>query len=202
MQPFKKEEGLAVPYDQDDVDTDQIIPASFLKRVERTGFGDALFFSKRYRADGAADPDFVLNQPRYQAATILVAGRNFGCGSSREHAPWALRDYGFKAIIAPSFADIFTNNCAQIGLLTVVLPEERVRQMLADAQANEGYQVIVDLDRQRVTDPYGRVDAFEIDAFRKHCLLNGLDSIALTLQHQQDIVRYERARPSWLPATV
>ena len=203
MKPFKREEGLAVPYDKANVDTDEIIPASFLKRVERTGFGEALFFAKRFNADGSPNPDFVLNEPRYRGATILVAGPNFGCGSSREHAPWALEDYGFRAIVAPSFADIFTNNCAQIGLLNVVLPEDRVRRLLDDTKAREGYQLAIDLERQTVTDPFGQVDHFEIDPFRKHCLLNGLDAISLTMQHEDDIRRYETERQRhapWLPA--
>ncbi len=199
MEAFKKEEGVVLPLDQTDVDTDMIIPAEFLKRVERTGFGQALFFAKRFKADGTPNPDFILNKPQYAGASILVAGRNFGCGSSREHAPWALQDYGFKAIIAPSFADIFTNNCAQIGLLTVTLPEERVREILDAAATKEGYQISVDLEKQEVLDPFGRVDTFQIDPFKKYCLLNGLDSIGLTLQHEADITAYEAKRPHWMP---
>lgn len=200
MKPFVREEGLAVPYDKPNVDTDEIIPAEYLKRVERTGFGQFLFFAKRFLPDGRPNPDFVLNQPRYKSANILIAGPNFGCGSSREHAPWALEDYGFRAIIAPSFADIFTNNCAQIGLLNVILPEDRVRQMLKDAAGREGYQVAIDLQAQTVTDPFGRVDRFEMDQFRKYRLLNGLDSIGLTLQHEGDIRAYEAKREDWRPA--
>ncbi|HEX6512634.1 MAG TPA: 3-isopropylmalate dehydratase small subunit [Chloroflexota bacterium] len=202
MRPFKKEEGLVVPYDKANVDTDEIIPASWLKRVERTGFGQGLFYAKRFKADGSPNPDFILNKPRYQGANILLAGPNFGCGSSREHAPWALDDYGFRAIIAPSFADIFTNNCAQIGLLNVVLPEERVKAMMRDAEDREGYQVAIDLEHQTVTDPYGKVDHFDIDGFRKHCYLNGLDAIGLTLKHQRNIDQYESTRAKrfpWLP---
>ncbi len=202
MRPFKKEEGLAAPYDKANVDTDEIIPAEYLKRIERTGFGQFLFFAKRFLPDGSPNPDFVLNQPRYQNASILVAGPNFGCGSSREHAPWALEDYGFRAIIAPSFADIFTNNCAQIGLLNVVLPEDRVNQILRDIAGREGYQIAIDLEQQAVTDPFGRVDRFEMDAFRKHCLLNGLDAIGLTMQHEDAIRDFESRRQSrapWLP---
>jgi 3-isopropylmalate/(R)-2-methylmalate dehydratase small subunit len=199
MVPFKKEEGVVMPYDKPNVDTDEIIPAEFLKRVERSGFGQFLFYAKRFNADGSPNEDFILNQPRYEGAKILVAGPNFGCGSSREHAPWALEDYGFRAVIAPSFADIFTNNCAQIGLLNVVLPEDRIRKMLDDAAAREGYTVAIDLEAQTVTDPFGHVDHFEIDPVRKHRLLNGLDSIGLTLQHEQDIARYESQRPGWLP---
>lgn len=203
MRAFVREEGLVAPYDKPNVDTDEIIPAEFLKRIERTGFGQFLFFAKRLNADGSPNPDFVLNQPRYKGASILVAGPNFGCGSSREHAPWALEDYGFRAIIAPSFADIFTNNCAQIGLLNVVLPEERTRQILRDVEAREGYTIDIDLDKQTVADPFGHVDHFDIDPFRKHCYLNGLDAIALTLQHEDAIETYEQRRSQqmpWLPA--
>ena len=199
MDPFKKHTGVVVPFDQADVDTDLIIPARYLKRIERTGYGQFLFYSKRFRDDGTPNPDFVLNRPQFREGTVLVAGRNFGCGSSREHAPWALQDYGFKVAIAPSFADIFANNAAQIGLLTVVLPEERVRQLLDTAGAREGYQLTVDLEAQSVTDGFGRKDAFQIDAFKKHCLLNGLDAIGLTLQHEAEIARFEAGRPAWMP---
>src|SRR5579864_8752457 len=162
MRAFVREEGVVAPYDKPNVDTDEIIPAEFLKRIERTGFGQFLFFAKRLNPDGSPNPDFVLNEPRYKGASILVAGPNFGCGSSREHAPWALEDYGFRAIIAPSFADIFTNNCAQIGLLNVVLPEERTKQILSDIEAREGYTMAIDLEKQTVTDPFGHVDHFEM----------------------------------------
>lgn len=199
MDAFKKHTGVVVPFDQADVDTDLIVPARYLKGIARTGYGQYLFYSKRFRDDGTANPDFVLNRPQFREGTVLVAGRNFGCGSSREHAPWALQDYGFKVIVAPSFADIFANNAAQIGLLTVVLPEERVRQILDTASTREGYQLTVDLEAQTVTDGFGRADAFEIDAFRKHCLLNGLDAIGLTLQHEVEIARFEAGRPAWMP---
>jgi 3-isopropylmalate/(R)-2-methylmalate dehydratase small subunit len=202
MKPFTKEEGLVAPYDKANVDTDEIIPAEYLKRIERTGFGQFLFYAKRFNKDGSPNPDFVLNQPRYQGASILVAGPNFGCGSSREHAPWALEDYGFRAIIAPSFADIFTNNCAQIGLLNVVLPEDRVKQILRDVEAREGYTMAIDLENQTVTDPFGHVDRFDIDPFRKHCYLNGLDAIGITLQHEDAIRKFEvqrSRRMPWLP---
>jgi 3-isopropylmalate/(R)-2-methylmalate dehydratase small subunit len=199
MMPFKQHAGVVVPFDRSDVDTDLIIPARFLKRIERTGYGQFLFASKRYRGDGTPDPDFVLNRPEYREGTVLVAGRNFGCGSSREHAPWALQEYGFRVVIAPSFGEIFANNAAQIGLLTVTLPEERVRQILDMAAEREGYQLAVDLESQTVTDGFGRRDSFEIDAFKKHCLLNGLDAIGLTLQHEAEIVRFEAARPAWMP---
>jgi len=199
MEPFRTHNGVVVPFGANDVNTDLIVPARYLKRVERTGYGDVLFYSLRYGADGTPNPDFVLNKPQYRDGTILVAGRNFGCGSSREHAPWALQDYGFKAVIAPSFADIFAGNCAQIGMLTIVLPEARVREMLDAAETREGYQITVDLARQTVTDAFGRTDRFEIDPFKKHCLLNGLDPIGLTLQHEDEIGAYEATRAAWMP---
>ncbi len=199
MKPFKTHTGVVVPFDRADVDTDTITPAQFLKRVERTGYGDVLFFSLRYRSDGTPDPEFVLNKPAYRDGTVLVTGRNFGCGSSREHAAWALQEYGFTVVIAPSFADIFANNAAQIGLLTVVLPEARVRQMLDVAASREGYQVTVDLENQTVTDAFGHRDRFEIDAFKKDCFLRGLDAIGLTLRHETEIARFEAARPGWTP---
>ena len=199
MEPFRTHAGVVVPFDRTDVDTDLIVPARYLKRIDRTGYGQLLFHSKRFLPDGAPDPEFVLNQPQYQGSTILVAGRNFGCGSSREHAAWALQDYGFKVIVAPSFADIFANNAAQIGLLTVVLPEERVRQIMEVAGTREGYHLTVDLEAQTVTDGFGRRDRFEIDAFKKHCLLNGLDAIGITLRHEAEIARFEAGRPAWMP---
>jgi 3-isopropylmalate/(R)-2-methylmalate dehydratase small subunit len=199
MDPFRAHTGVVVPFDQADVDTDLIIPARYLKRIERTGYGEFLFYSKRFRADGTPDPEFVLNQPQFREGTVLVAGRNFGCGSSREHAPWALQDYGFRVIVAPSFADIFSNNAAQIGLLTIVLPEERIRQVIDTASTREGYQLTIDLEAQTITDGFGRKDTFEIDAFKKDCLLNGLDAIGLTLQHEAEIARFEAGRPGWMP---
>lgn len=199
MKPFTKHSGVAVPFDQTDVDTDVIIPARYLKRIERTGYGDVLFHSKRFHHDGTANPEFVLNKPEYREGTVLVTGRNFGCGSSREHAVWALQDYGFKVVLAPSFADIFANNAAQAGLLTIVLPEARIRQMLDTAASREGYQVVVDLEHQTVTDGFGHRDTFEIDPFKKHSLLHGLDAIGLTLQHEGEIVRFEAGRPGWMP---
>ena len=198
MDPFMTHTGVVVPFDRADVDTDLIIPARYLKRVERTGYGQFLFYPKRFLADGAPDPEFVLNKPQYREGTVLVAGRNFGCGSSREHAPWALQDYGFKVIVAPSFADIFANNSAQVGLLTVELPERRVRQILDTASTREGYQLTVDLEAQTVTDSFGHTDRFEVDAFKKHCLLNGLDAIGLTLRHEAEIAHFEAARPAWM----
>lgn len=200
MRPFTRETGLAVPLDRVNVDTDQIIPKQFLKRIERTGFGQFLFHDWRYLPDGSPNPEFVLNRPQYAGATILIAGRNFGSGSSREHAPWALSDYGFRAIIAPSFADIFYNNCFQNGLLPVVLPEETVAELMRRAQ-EPGYRLTVDLERCVVEDDAGfRVD-FAIDAFRRHRMLHGLDDIGLTLQSEDEIAAYEARRPAWLPTT-
>ncbi len=202
MEPFVRLDGVAAALDRVNVDTDQIIPKQFLKRVERTGFGEFLFFDWRYLPDGTPNPDFELNQPQYADATILVAGRNFGCGSSREHAPWALLDYGFRAIIAPSYADIFYNNCFKNGILPVTLPEETVTEILARARANAGYRVAVDLERSVVEDSLGLVAPFDVDAFRRHCLLNGLDDVGLTLQHTQDIAKFEATRPSWKAVAV
>ncbi len=199
MKPFGAHTGVVVPFNRPDVDTDTIVPARYLKRIDRTGYQDVLFYSLRYRADGTPEPEFILNKPAYRDGTVLVAGRNFGCGSSREHAVWALHDYGFRVVIAPSFADIFANNAAQIGLLTIVLPEERVRQMLDTAASREGYQVTVDLENQTVVDAFGRRDTFEIDPFKKHCLLKGLDAIGLSLQHEAEIARFEARRADWMP---
>jgi 3-isopropylmalate/(R)-2-methylmalate dehydratase small subunit len=181
------------------VDTDQIIPKQFLKRIERSGFGQFLFFDWRFRDDGTPNPEFELNRPGYEGASILVAGRNFGCGSSREHAPWALQDYGFRAIIAPSFADIFFNNCLQNGVLPVVLPEATVNEILSRAKERPGYTLTVDLEKQSVEDEEGELAHFEVDAFRRECLLEGLDDIGLTLQHEADIDAYERQRSPLLP---
>lgn len=199
MEPFRQHTGVVVPLDRTDVDTDLIVPARYLKRVERTGYGDVLFYTLRYRPDGTPDPDSLFARPEYRGGTVLVTGRNFGCGSSREHAAWALVEYGFRVIVAPSFANIFAVNAAQNGLLTVVLPEARVRQMLEVASTREGYQLTVDLERQTVTDGFGHADRFEIDPFTKHCLLHGLDAIGLTLQHEADIARFEARRPAWMP---
>jgi 3-isopropylmalate/(R)-2-methylmalate dehydratase small subunit len=187
------------PLDRANVDTDQIIPKQFLKRVERTGFGEFLFYDWRILPDGSANPSFVLNDSRYRGASILIAGANFGCGSSREHAPWSLLDYGFRAIIAPSFADIFTTNCFKNGLLTVVLPDAAVSELMRRAQQISAYRVSVDLELCTVSDEQGFSAAFSVDDFRRRCLLNGLDDIALTLQHESDIAAYEarHARPPW-----
>ena len=197
MEAFMKLTGLAAPLDRVNVDTDQIIPKQFLKRIERTGFGQFLFFDWRYNDNGKTpNPDFELNRPQYQGAAILVTGKNFGCGSSREHAPWALDDYGFRAIIAPSYADIFYNNCFQNGMLPITLPEEQVAQLLERAKT-PGYQLTVDLASQTVSDAQGFSAHFDVDPFRRYCLLNGLDNIGLTLQHEADITAYEAKRPAW-----
>jgi len=194
MEPVRTIRGVVMPLNRADVDTDQIIPAKHLKRIERTGFGQFAFEAWR------KDPSFVLNDRRYEGAPIMVTGPNFGCGSSREHAPWALQDLGLKAIIAPSFADIFRNNCAKIGLLTVVLPQEDVDQIVARAEDAPGFMAEVDLETQTVR--FGsEVRHFDIDPFVKYCLLNGLDDISLTLQHEDEIAAYERERMSIKPVT-
>jgi 3-isopropylmalate/(R)-2-methylmalate dehydratase small subunit len=198
MQAFVRETGVLAPLDRVDVDTDQIIPKQFLKRIERTGFGQFCFNDWRFREDGSLNPDFELNNPAYQSASVLVSGRNFGCGSSREHAPWALQDMGFKAVIAPSFADIFFNNCFKNGVLPVVLPEATVNELLARAKERPGYRVTVDLERQVVEDEEGTVANFEVDPFRRHLMLNGLDDIGLTLQHEGDITSFEGRMPERL----
>ncbi|SRR5581483_2715686 len=199
MQPFRTHTGIAVPLDRANIDTDQIIPKQFLKRIERTGFGEFLFYDWRFTPSGDPNLDFVLNEPRYRGASILLTGRNFGCGSSREHAPWALADYGFCAIVAPSFADIFFNNAFKNGLLPVVLPESHVAGLMRRAQATPGYQLTVDLESCTVRDVKGFSATFKVDAFRRHCLLNGLDEIDLTLQHEPAIAAFEarRAQRRW-----
>ena len=191
MEAFKEHLGLAAPLNRLNVDTDQIIPKQFLKRIERTGFGQFLFYDWRFLDNGDANPDFVLNDPRYQDASILVAGANFGCGSSREHAPWALQQYGFKAVIAPSFADIFRNNCYKNGLLPIALPDDVTADLMEQIEAQEGYRLMVDLEAQQVIQPDGTSHAFEIGDFEKHCLLNGLDEIGWTLQFDEQISAYE-----------
>jgi 3-isopropylmalate/(R)-2-methylmalate dehydratase small subunit len=192
MQAFVQETGVVAPLDRVDVDTDQIIPKQFLKRIERTGFGQFLFF------DWIKDPSFVLNNPAYKGASIIVSGRNFGCGSSREHAPWALQDYGFKVVIAPSFGDIFFNNSFKNGMLPIVLPEQTVNEILARAKERPGYKLTVDLERQVVSDEEGEVAKFEVDPYRRNLLLNGLDDIGLTLKHEDEISAYERKQPERL----
>lgn len=194
MQPFRKHTGLVAPLDRANVDTDQIIPKQFLKRIERTGFGQFAFYDWRFNHDESPNAEFVLNDPRYRSATILVAGKNFGCGSSREHAPWALADYGFRAIIAPTFADIFYNNSLKNGLVLVKLSESEVAELLRRATEHQGYQVTVDLEQNRISDSIGFVAPFEMDAFRRRCLLEGLDDIGLTLRFEQQITDYEQRR--------
>ena len=192
MERFEKHTGIVAPMDRMNVDTDQIMPKQFLKRIERTGFGQFLFHDWRFRPDGSADLTFELNRPEYKGASILVAGRNFGCGSSREHAPWGLADFGFRAIIAPSFADIFFNNCFKNSILPVTLHEAQVAELMARAVENPGYRCTVDLENQVVTDAHGFHTAFHVDPFRKRCLLNGLDDIGLTLEYEAAIAAYER----------
>jgi 3-isopropylmalate/(R)-2-methylmalate dehydratase small subunit len=199
MNPFRIHTGLVAVLDRPNVDTDQIIPKQFLKRVERTGFGEFLFFDWRFLPDGQPDTSFPLNEPRYRGASILLAGKNFGCGSSREHAPWALADYGFCAIIASSFADIFANNCMKNGLLPVVLTEGEIAELMRRGKEIANYNVKVDLDSKSVSDEQGFLASFEISAFQRYCLLEGLDDIGLTLKHESDITAYERKRPAWMP---
>ena len=197
MEPFSKLTGVVLPMNRVNVDTDQIIPKQFLKRVERTGFGEFLFFDWRYNDDGTPNADFVLNKAGYENAEVIVAGRNFGSGSSREHAPWALGQYGFKVVVAPSFADIFRNNCLENGLLPIVLPEETVQRIIANAEADPGYRLNVDLEAERVWDENEDVVAeFSIEPFQRYCLLDGLDSIGLTLEHEDNISEFESRRSS------
>ena len=194
MDPFIKLTGIVAAMDRENVDTDQIIPAVYLKRIERTGFGQFLFSQPgwRFLPDGEPDPNFELNRPSYKGASILVTGRNFGSGSSREHAPWALLDYGFRVIIAPSFADIFYNNCFQNGMLPIVLSEKDIKDLMEKAKENhEGYELTVDLQACTLVDSYGCIIPFETDPFRRDCLLHGFDDIGLTLQHEDKIKAYE-----------
>ena len=208
MTPYTVEQGLAAPLDRANVDTDLIIPKQFLKSIKRTGFGANLFDELRYLDEGylgldnskrPLNNDFVLNQPRFQGASVLLARQNFGCGSSREHAPWALEEYGFRTVIASSFADIFFNNCFKNGMLPVVLPESVVDQLFNECEQQEGYQLTIDLPNQLVKTPSGQEFAFSVDEFRKHCLINGLDDIGLTLQDGESIKNFEttakQARP-------
>lgn len=209
MRKFSIEQGVVLPLDRANVDTDFIIPKQFLKSIKRTGFGVNLFDEHRYLDKGEPDtdnsqrplnPDFVLNQPRFQGCKVLVARANFGCGSSREHAPWALDDYGFRVVIAPSFADIFFNNCFKNGMLPIVLNLETVNKLFLDVEENEGYSLTVDLKEQTITRPDGSTIAFEVDSFRKHCLLNGLDDIGLTLEEADTIKTFEdkwRQKSPW-----
>ena len=208
MEKFHTFTGLAVPLDRANVDTDAIIPKQFLKSIKRSGFGPNLFDEWRYLDHGEPgmdpaqrrpNPEFILNQPRYQGAQILLARANFGCGSSREHAPWSLQDYGFRVIIAPSFADIFFNNCFKIGLLPIILGTAIVDRLFDEVKLAEGYSLTVDLQKQTVATPRNEEFKFEIDAFRKHCLLNGLDEIGLTLQHAEKIKQFEQKRRNKQP---
>jgi 3-isopropylmalate/(R)-2-methylmalate dehydratase small subunit len=199
MEKFDVLTGAAAPLNLANVDTDKIIPARFLKTIKRSGLGVHLFSNLRYNDDGSEKPDFVLNQPKYRHAEILVAGENFGCGSSREHAPWALLDFGIKCVIAPSFADIFHGNCFKNGILPIALPQDVCEQLMADAAMGSNARLTVDLERQVVIRPDGTEIAFEVDAFRKHCLLNGLDDIGLTLEHAAAIDAYESKIPAWQP---
>jgi 3-isopropylmalate/(R)-2-methylmalate dehydratase small subunit len=195
MQAFTQHTGLVLPMDRANVDTDQIIPKQFLKRIERTGFGEFLFFDWRRLDDGSDNPQFELNRPEYRGATILLARRNFGCGSSREHAPWALEDFGFRVIIAPSFADIFYNNCFKNALLPVRLSDEQVEDLFQRCAKHPGYKLAVDLTSCRIRDEHGLDLRFEVDDFRRQCLLEGLDDIGLTLAHEDKIAAYEAAHP-------
>lgn len=202
MQPFKTLTSQVAPLDRTNVDTDQIIPKQFLKRIERTGYGDFLFFDWRQTPEGKPVPDFVINDPRYKGAQILVAGKNFGCGSSREHAAWALSDFGFRCVIAPTFADIFFSNAGKNGILLVRLSEEEVEKLLRNAQTIPGYQLTVSLPDQTVTDGQGFSAKFDVDPFRKFCLLEGLDDIGLTLRHAAELDTYEKQHDGadWLKA--
>jgi 3-isopropylmalate/(R)-2-methylmalate dehydratase small subunit len=193
MRAFTKHTGTVVPMDRPNVDTDQIIPKQFLKRIERTGFGQFLFFDWRFNEDGSNNPEFELNRPEFAGGSVLLARRNFGCGSSREHAPWALEDHGFRAIIAPSFADIFYSNCFKNGLLPIRLSEADVDELFQRAKSHPGYQLTVDLDSCTLRDNFGLNKSFEVEPFRRHCLLKGLDDIDLTLEHEDKISAYEAA---------
>jgi 3-isopropylmalate/(R)-2-methylmalate dehydratase small subunit len=201
MEPFTTLTGVAAPLPMINVDTDMIIPKNFLKTIKRTGLGKALFFEMRTNADGSENPDFVLNKPAYRKAQILVAGENFGCGSSREHAPWALLDFGIRVVLAPSFADIFYNNCFKNGILPITLPQEDIDKLLDDAERGANAVITVDLAKQEIHGPDGGTIRFEIDPFRKQCLLNGWDDIALTLRNEDKISAFEarrKAQTAWL----
>ncbi|RUT36030.1 3-isopropylmalate dehydratase small subunit [Paenibacillus zeisoli] len=192
MQAFTKLNGIVGPVDRVNVDTDAIIPKQFLKRIERTGFGQFLFFEWRFDEEGNVNPNFELNKPRYEGASVLISRVNFGCGSSREHAPWAIMDYGFRCVIAPSFADIFYNNCFKNGILPIVLSEEQVEDLFQRTAAHDGYKLNVDLENKTLTDDYGLVINFDLDEHRRQFLLQGLDDIGLTLKHEDEITAYEQ----------
>jgi 3-isopropylmalate/(R)-2-methylmalate dehydratase small subunit len=193
MQPFSKHTGLVIPLDRVNVDTDQMVPKQFIKLQTKEGFGKFLFLDWRYLPDGNPNPEFILNWPRYKGASVMLARANFGCGSSREHAPWAIADYGFRVLIAPSYADIFFNNCFKNGILPVTLPETQIDELFRRAEAQEGYSITADLPNQTISDASGLNYKFEIDSFRKHVLLEGLDDIGLTLKHAANIAAYEQA---------
>ena len=193
MSPFKTHTGLVAAMDRVNVDTDQIIPKQFLKRIERTGFGQFLFWDWARLKDGSPNPAFELNRPEVQGASVLLTRRNFGCGSSREHAPWALEDYGFRVLVAPSFADIFYNNCFKNSMLPIPLSEDQINELFARAANDDNYRLTADLEQTMLTDNRGFSTQFEVDPFRRHCLLNGLDDIGLTLQHEEKITAYEKA---------
>jgi len=196
MKPFTVHRGRVAPLDRVNVDTDQIIPKQFLKRIEKTGFGEFLFYDWRFSADGKKNPDFVLHDPRYEGSSILVAGKNFGCGSSREHAVWALADFGFRAVVSSSFADIFANNSTKNGFLTVQLSEDQIATLMQRAHAIDNYAITIDLEKCEARDDHGFHATFTIDEFVRHCLLNGLDDIGLTLQHEPEISAYESRHPA------
>ena len=201
MGKFTTLTGVPAPMDMINIDTDMIIPKQFLKSIERTGFGKSLFFEMRYRDDGSENPDFVLNKPQYRDAKVLIAGDNFGCGSSREHAPWALLDFGITCVIAPSFADIFYNNCLKNGVLPIKLPKEDVDKLLDDAERGANATLTIDLEAQTIRGPDGGEINFDVDEFKKHCLLNGLDDIALTMENEAKIDDFEekqKAAQPWL----
>lgn len=197
MQPLRKETGIVTPLDRANVDTDAIIPKQFLKRIERSGFGQFLFYDWRFDSEGNPDPSFVLNQNKYEGSSILLARDNFGCGSSREHAPWSLLDYGFRVIIAPSFADIFYNNCFKNGILPIRLSSEQVNELFLKAFREQPYQLTVDLEQKKVYDDEGLSFSFEIDEYRRTCLLEGLDDIGITLQSEDKIAKYEKTLPNY-----
>jgi len=198
MKPLRTHTGLAVPLDRPNVDTDQIIPKQFLKLIGRTGYGKFLFYDWRYSGEDKPNPEFVLNHPRYAGASILIAGRNFGCGSSREHAVWALYDYGFRVVLAPSFADIFSSNSVKNGLATIVLNEEDIAELLRRARDVESYQLTIDLENKQVKDALGFSAAITMDEFRRQCLLEGLDDIKRTLQQEPQIAAFEAKRKNWM----
>jgi len=214
MEPFRIHTGLVAPMDRENVDTDAIIPKQFLKSIKRSGFGPNLFDAWRYLDPGEPgqdpasrrpNPDFVLNQPRFQGASVLLARKNFGCGSSREHAPWALQQYGFRALIAPSYADIFFNNCFKNGILPIVVPEHQVARLFDEVAAFVGYRLTIDLERQVVIEPGGAEIGFDVEPFRKYCLLGGFDDVALTLRHADKIRSFEAERllkQPWLATTI